>query len=227
MEYLEQFETDLIETSDGELSVTFLGHGTLMLAFKDSVIHVDPFSAVADYGRLPSADLVLVTHEHSDHLDPQAVSLVRRQDTEIVLTARCADRLDGGTVMANREKRTVKGIPIEAVPAYNIVHRRPDGRPYHPKGDGNGYVLTFGDSRVYVGGDTEVIPEMTHLQDIDVAFLPMNLPYTMTPEMVAQAARVIQPRVLYPYHFGTTDTQHLVELLRSSPAIEVRVRRMA
>ncbi|MCP4708619.1 MAG: MBL fold metallo-hydrolase, partial [Planctomycetes bacterium] len=103
---------------------------------------------------------------------------------------------------------------------------RSPGNPYHPKGTGNGYVITFGDKRVYVGGDTENIPEMATLKDIDIAFLPMNLPYTMTPEMVAAAAIVIQPKVLYPYHFGSTDTNKLVELLKDTKNIDVRIRDM-
>ena len=113
---------------------------------------------------------------------------------------------------------------VEAVPAYNLEHKRPDGKPFHPKGEGNGYVLTFGGKRVYVAGDTENIPEMEALRDIDIAFLPMNLPYTMTPEMVAAAARAFKPKVLYPYHYGDTDPQKLVDLLKDLPAVEVRVR---
>ena len=128
--------------------------------------------------------------------------------------------------MKNGDVQTVKGIRIEAVPAYNIVHKRPNGQPYHPKGVGNGYVLTFGDKRVYVAGDTENIPEMKALRGIDIAFLPMNLPYTMTPEMVADAAQAFQPKVLYPYHYGETDPSELVKLLEGQKGIEVRIREM-
>jgi L-ascorbate metabolism protein UlaG (beta-lactamase superfamily) len=106
------------------------------------------------------------------------------------------------------------------------VHKRPDGAPFHPKGRGNGYVLAFGDTRVYVAGDTENVPEMKALEAIAVAFLPMNLPYTMTPEMVADAARAFRPRILYPYHFGDTDTARLVALLKDEKGIEVRLRSM-
>jgi L-ascorbate metabolism protein UlaG (beta-lactamase superfamily) len=130
----------------------------------------------------------------------------------------------GGEVMKNGDVRTVEGIKIEAVPAYNILHKRPNGEPFHPKGRGNGYLLTFGDTRVYVAGDTENIPEMKRLRDIAVAFLPMNLPYTMTPEMVAEAARWFRPKILYPYHYGETDTSELVKLLEGEKDIEVRIR---
>lgn len=128
--------------------------------------------------------------------------------------------------MQNGDTRTVRGLKIEAVPAYNIVHMRSGNNPFHPKGVGNGYVITFGDTRVYVAGDTENTPEMKQLEDIDIAFLPMNLPYTMTPEMVADAAKALKPRILYPYHFGQTDTSKLVELLKDQKDIEVRIRKL-
>ena len=128
--------------------------------------------------------------------------------------------------MKNGDVQTIEGILIEAVPAYNRVHRRDNGQPYHPQGDGNGYVLTFGDKRIYIAGDTENIPEMKALTGIDFAFLPMNLPYTMTPEMAADAARAFRPKVLYPYHYGETDVYRIMELLKDSPNIEVRIRRM-
>lgn len=220
----QKFETDVIETAAGDLEITFLGHGTLMLAFNNQHIHVDPYGRVADYSDLPKADLVLVTHEHQDHLDTRALARISTDATEIVLSEAAAQQVQGGIVMRSGDERTVAGIPIEAVPAYNIEHKRPSGQPYHPKGVGNGYVLTFGDTRVYIAGDTEHIPEMADLEDIDIAFLPMNLPYTMTPEMVAEAARVIRPQILYPYHFGDTDTSTLQQLVGDE--IEVRVRDM-
>jgi L-ascorbate metabolism protein UlaG (beta-lactamase superfamily) len=129
--------------------------------------------------------------------------------------------------MNNGDRTTVGGFEIDAVPAYNIVHKRPDGNPFHPKGLGNGYLLTVGGKRIYVAGDTEPVSEMKNLKDIDIAFLPMNLPYTMSPEMTAEAAKTIRPKVLYPYHFGNTDTERLVELLKGQPGIEVRVRPMS
>ncbi|HEY45954.1 MAG TPA: MBL fold metallo-hydrolase [Anaerolineae bacterium] len=222
-----QYETDVIPTSAGDLKITFLGHGTLMLNFNGKMIHVDPFSRVADYSKLPKADLVLITHEHRDHLDLDALAFVRMEETEVILTETCAKQVEGGIVMRNGDVHTTMGVTIEAVPAYNIVHKRENGEPFHPKGVGNGYIMTYGDKRVYVAGDTENIPEMGGLQDIDIAFLPMNLPYTMTPEMVADAAMTIRPKILYPYHYSDTDTSKIVELLSEQPGIEVRVRRMA
>ena len=218
--------TDRIATSAGPLDLTFLGHGTLMLTFKDTVLHVDPYGKVADYAALPRADLVLLTHDHADHLDQAALALVRTPVTDIVLPPVCADRVQGGLILKNGETRTVRGITVTAVPAYNLVHRRDNGQPFHPRGAGNGYLLDFGDTRLYVAGDTENTPEMAALKDVDIAFLPMNLPYTMTPEMVADAARSFRPRILYPYHYGDTDPQRLVELLRDQGDIEVRIRPM-
>ena len=222
-----QYETDTIHTSAGDLTITFLGHGSLMLDFNQLNISIDPFSQVADYSQLPKADLILITHEHQDHLDLTALADVRTENTDLVLTEICAKQITGGTIMQNGDVRSVRGIQIEAVPAYNLVHKRENGQPFHPKGIGNGYIMTFGDMRVYIAADTENTPEMKALTDIDVAFLPMNLPYTMTPEMVADAAKAFQPRLLYPYHFGNTDTSKLLELLHDEKGIEVRIRQMA
>jgi L-ascorbate metabolism protein UlaG (beta-lactamase superfamily) len=222
----EKFEQDVIKTGTGELKITFIGHGTLMFTFGGKVIHVDPVGQYADYGKLPKADLMLITHEHRDHLDPKVVEMLRQPGTEIVLTQAAAGQVAGGLVMANSEVKTVAGLTIEAVPAYDLVHKRESGEPFHPKGQGNGYVITFGGKRVYVAGDTENTPEMKALKGIDIAFLPMNLPYTMTPEMVADAARAFKPKVLYPYHFGKTDTARLVALVKDHPEIEVRLRPM-
>ncbi len=220
------FEKDTIQTSAGNLEITFVGHGTLMLEFGGKVIHVDPVSREADYSKLPKADLILVTHEHGDHLDPKVVALLRKETTKIVLTEKCAETFEGGIVMKNGDVQTVDGLKVEAVPAYNLLHKRPSGEPFHPKGNGNGYIITFGDKRVYIAGDTENTPEMKALQGIDVAFLPMNLPYTMTPEMVADAAKAFRPKILYPYHFGDTDTSQIVKLLADEPSIEVRIRKL-
>ena len=222
----DKYEKDTISTSGGNLEITFIGHGTLMFKFKGKIIHVDPTSWFGDYTKMPKADMVLITHEHRDHLDTKALESIRTENSVIVLTETCASRVNGGIVMANGDEKVLAGLPIEAVPAYNIVHMRSAGMPYHPKGTGNGYVITFGDKRVYVAGDTENTPEMKTLKGIDIAFLPMNLPYTMTPEMVADAAKAFKPKILYPYHFGMTDTSKLVELLKDTKEIEVRIRKL-
>jgi L-ascorbate metabolism protein UlaG (beta-lactamase superfamily) len=215
-----KFEEDTIKTDGNDLKITFIGHGTLMFAYQTKIVHVDPVGNLADYSRLPKADVILVTHEHGDHLDPKAIGLVRKEQTALVLTKLCADKVGGGTIMKNGDVQTVAGLKVEAVPAYNLGNKT-----FHPKGNGNGYVITFGKTRVYVAGDTENVPEMKDLKNIDVAFLPMNLPYTMTPEQVADAAKMFQPRILYPYHYGQTDPNALVKLLKDTK-IDVRVRKM-
>ena len=221
-----KFEVDTIKTSAGDLKITFIGHGTLVFAFGKKVIHVDPVAREADYSKLPKADLILVTHQHGDHLDPKVLQMLRTDETSVGLTEICAIQVKGGIVMKNGGVITNRGLKIEAVPAYNIVHMRGPNNPYHPKGEGNGYVVTFGDKRVYIAGDTENIPEMKALKKIDIAFLPMNLPYTMTPEMVADAAKAFKPKVLYPYHYGDTDTSRLVALMKDVKDVEVRIRKM-
>jgi L-ascorbate metabolism protein UlaG (beta-lactamase superfamily) len=222
------FETDVAKTAEGDLKITFIGHGSLMFNFGGEIIHVDPFSRLADYSKLPPADLILLTHEHRDHLDTKALDTLRTDKTKIILTQNCAQQVQGGIILQNGDVTTVDGLKIEAIPAYNLVHMRSEGVPYHPKGNGNGYVITFADKRIYVAGDTENTPEMKQLKDIDCAFLPINLPYTMTPEMVADAAKAFKPKVLYPYHyhFGKTDLPKLVELMRNTPEVEIRIRRV-
>jgi L-ascorbate metabolism protein UlaG (beta-lactamase superfamily) len=220
------FEKDTIPTSAGDLEITFIGHGTLMFRFGGKVIHVDPVGRYADYSQMPKAHVILVTHEHGDHLDPKAIAKIATDDTVLVLTEACAQRMGRGVVMRNGDVKTVEGLKVEAVPAYNVVHTRSPGVPFHPKGAGNGYVVTFGKTRVYVAGDTENVPEMADLRDVAIAFLPMNLPYTMTPEMVADAVRTIKPKIVYPYHFGKTDTSKLVTLLKDVEGVEVRIRKM-
>ena len=226
----EPFEKDIIKTSAGDLEITFIGHGTLMFAFGGKIIHVDPWTRLADYTKLPKADLILVTHEHRDHFDIKAIETVQTEKTVLVYTELCANQLEkpdeNAVVMKNGDTKKITGLEIKAIPAYNVVHKRESGVPFHPKGNGNGYIITFGDKKVYVAGDTENTKEMKQLEGIDITFLPMNLPYTMTPEMVADAVLAFKPKILYPYHFGDTDTSIIVNLLKDTKEIEVRIRNM-
>ena len=218
------FETDIAQTSAGELHITFLGHGSLMFILGEKIIHVDPFSRVADYSVLPKANLILITHEHPDHLDTAALDAIRTDTTDIVMTKLCDQTVEGGLIMRNGDISVVQGLSIEAVPAYNLIHKRESGDPFHPCGHGNGYILTFGETRVYIAGDSENTPEMLALRNIDIAFLPMNLPYTMSPEMAADAAKSFKPKILYPYHYGNTEPSKIVELLKDEAGIEVLIR---
>lgn len=218
-------EVDRISTSAGNVDMFFIGHGSLMFSVNDFVIHIDPVKSEGDYDNLPKADLILVTHDHYDHLDRDLVNDLRKQNTLMLTNQSSADAVKWARPLKPGDRTEVKGISIEAVHAYNILHERAKGQPFHPKGAGVGFVLSVGDTRFYIAGDTENIPEMKEIRDIDVAFLPMNLPYTMTPEMVADAAKTINPKILYPYHFGETNTQKITDLLKDT-GIEVRIRRL-
>ena len=220
------FEREFLDRSPTSPEITFIGHGTLMFKQGGKIIHVDPWMELADYTKLPKADLILITHEHRDHLDLKAIEAVRTPKTVVVATETAARQIKNAVIMRNGHTKTFAGFTVEAVPAYNIVHMRSPGVPYHPKGKGNGYIINFDSRRVYIAGDTENTPEMKALKNIDAAFLPMNLPYTMTPEMVADAAKIVRPKILYPYHYSDTDVSKLTALLKDEKGIEVRVRKM-
>ncbi|MCD6345782.1 MAG: MBL fold metallo-hydrolase [Bacteroidales bacterium] len=221
----QEFQTDVIETIGGDLAITFIGHSSLVFEFQGQVIHIDPWGRLADYSKQPKADLIVLTHEHADHFDINAIEACKKEGTKVLLTKACYKKLKYGQIMKNGDYYSFKGIPIEAVAAYNILSRRGNGQPYHPKGVGNGYIFSFGNKRVYVAGDTELIPEMDKFQKIDIAFLPMNIPYTMPPEMVAMVAEKLKPAILYPYHYGNTKTEKITRLLMGS-GIDVRIRSM-
>ncbi len=217
---------DAFATKGGELKIFFLGHASLYFTWQGKIIQVDPWSKAADYAALPQADLVLITHHHRDHLDAEALAKTRKPGAMVIGTQLAAQQAQDVTVMRNGDTRQVMGLTIAAVPAYNLVHMRSPGVPYHIKGEGNGYVLDFGGFKIYLAGDSEDTPEMKALTGIDAAFLPMNLPFTMTPEMVAAAAKAMKPKVLYPYHTGDTDLAKLKELMKDAPEVEVRIRDM-
>jgi len=216
---------DNFPTSAGNVEMHFIGHGSLMFRVNNFVIYVDPVSSSGSYDNLPKGDLILVTHEHYDHLDQDLISRLRKDETILFTTEKVAAQVKGSQVMKAGDKNKAGNIGIEAVPAYNIVNMRALGQPFHPKGNGIGFILSIGDKKIYVAGDTENTPEMKALKNIDVAFLPMNLPYTMTPEMVADAVKSFRPVLLYPYHYGDTNTDRITELLKNS-GIEVRIRNL-
>lgn len=216
-------EQDTIQTSGGPLTITFIGHGTLMLQWNGKTIQVDPWTKLADYAKLPKADLVLITHEHQDHYDTAALAATSTAATEYLLNASLREKFGKGHILHNGDSTTMLGIRIDAVPAYNTTEER---AKFHPKGRDNGFVLTIGGVRLYIAGDTENTPEMEALKDVDIAFLPMNQPYTMTPAQVAHAAKAFRPKILYPYHTGETNVAELAPLLADEKGIELRVRSM-
>jgi L-ascorbate metabolism protein UlaG (beta-lactamase superfamily) len=193
------------------IAIHSLGHGSLYFEYKGLVIYIDPFSIQADYSKLLPADLIFITHEHPDHYDLNALNKIKKGSTEMICTQTVKNlgTYSGSIhVINNGDSIVIKGISVKAVPAYNAINTS-----FHPKGIGNGYVFTFGKKKVYVAGDTENIPEMKNLGRIDIAFLPMNLPYTMTPAEAAEAAKIVKPDILYIYHFGNSDTASVRNLL--------------
>ena len=219
------FPVDTFQTKDGKsLEITFIKHASLILNYDGRIVYVDPVSEYADYSSFPKADLILITHEHADHFDPDAIAAIKKPDTKIVSNLSVREKLGEGIGMKNGDRlQPEPWVTLQAVPAYNNT---PGREAYHPKGRDNGYVVTLGEMRIYVAGDTEDIPEMQFLKNIDIAFLPVNQPYTMTVPQAVHAAGMVKPRILYPYHYGNTDMQKLSEALGNQPGIEVRIRPM-
>ena len=220
------YETDTFATPNGK-TVRFhaLVHASIRIEYDGKEIEIDPVHQVGnrtiDYSVFPKADYILVTHEHFDHLDTVAINTLTKAETQLITNQRCAEMLGYGTVMTNGEKRIINGwMTLESVPAYNTTEGH---QQFHPKSRDNGFILTIDGLRVYIAGDTEDIPEMADIKDIDIAFLPCNQPYTMTPEQVIRVARIIKPKVLFPYHYGQTDVSGLVDSLKDD-GVEVRVR---
>ncbi|MEZ5319924.1 MAG: MBL fold metallo-hydrolase [Vicinamibacterales bacterium] len=213
---------DQIPADGGRITILPVNHASLQIAFGQAIIDVDPV-AQANFDGLHAPTLILVTDIHGDHLDPASVQKLGTPSTSVVAPAAAADRLPGATVIANGETKTVAGVRIEAVPMYNLTRGPSAGQLFHDKGRGNGYVLTLGGKRIYIAGDTECTPEMKALRDIDVAFLPMNLPYTMTPAEAADCAKAFHPAIVYPYHYRGQDVNAFARALEGT-GIDVRLR---
>ena len=221
------YEVETFFTDSGTpVTITLIKHGTLAISYKSKSIHIDPVGGLGkptDYAaEFPKADAIIITHEHGDHLDQKAIeALYEEGKTDVITNANCAGMLGLGTALANGDsKKLFDGIDLEAVPAYNYS----EGHTlFHPKGRDNGFVMTMDGLRIYIAGDTEDIPEMADLKDIDVALLPVNQPYTMTVEQCINAAKTIAPKVLIPYHFSDTDLSDLPDQL---PGIKVLLRQM-
>lgn len=220
------YEVDVFKTKSGKV-VKFhaLMHSSIRIEYDGKEIEIDPCAKLrdrtVDYTAMPKADYIFVTHEHFDHYDSTTIALLSHQETQLIMNQRCADMYGSGTVMANGDQlRLTNDFSVEAVPAYNTTEGH---LQYHPKGRDNGYILTLDGLRIYIAGDTEDIPEMENIMDIDIAFLPCNQPFTMTPEQLVRAAKVIKPKVLFPYHYGQTDVSTIPQQLQGE-GIEVRIR---
>ena len=222
----EAYEVDIFKTKSGK-TVKFhaLVHASIRIEYDGKEIEIDPVTKlgnkVIDYAAMPKADYLLVTHEHGDHFNQDAIKLLTGEKTQLIMNKRCADMYGSGKVMANGDKMQIADdFMVEAVPAYNISEGRTQ---FHPKGRDNGYILTIDGLRIYIAGDTEDIPEMSSVKDIDIAFLPCNQPYTMTTEQLVKAARMVKPKVLFPYHYGQTDVSGVPSQLQGD-GIDVRIR---
>jgi L-ascorbate metabolism protein UlaG (beta-lactamase superfamily) len=206
---------------EGDITVTPITHASFQLEHAGKVIHIDPTSA-GDYSAAKQADLVFVTDIHQDHLDPSAIARVRKPGAPVVAPAAAAEKIENPTVIANGETKTVAGVAVEAVPMYNLQRGPAPGQLFHTKGRGNGYVLTLGARRVYVAGDTECTDEMRALKNIDIAFVPMNLPYTMPPAEAAACVKAFKPKAVYPYHYRGQNPEEFKAAL-AGESVEVRL----
>lgn len=224
--HAQEFEKDTFTTPNGKnIEIYAIKHGSIRIVYDGKEIEVDPVAALppaTDYSQFPKADYILVTHEHSDHLDKNAIATLSKAETIIITNNNCQKELGHGKAMQNGDHMELsKDISLDAVPAYNITegHTR-----FHPKGRDNGFILGLDGFRIYIAGDTEDIDEIKDIHNIDVAFLPTNQPYTMTPKQTAKVANIIKPKVLFPYHYGKTHIEEVSELLKGS-GIDVRIRK--
>ena len=214
---------DAIATSDGDIIVHPVDHASLLLGFGSEVIYVDPVGGAALYEGLPPPTAILITHGHGDHFDIATLQAIAGS-APILTSQEVFDRLPdalkaNATAIANGGESSLNGIAVRAIAAHNITE---DRMRYHPVGVGNGYVLTLGDKLVYVAGDTEPTEDMLALTGIEVAFLPMNLPYTMTPEQAAEAINTFKPKIVYPYHYGESDLSVLETAVGADTEVRLR-----
>ena len=224
-------EPDHFKTEQGDLIIQPVLHGTLVLEFNNKTIYVDPYGGAKAFEDLKRPDLILITDIHGDHLDEKTLDAIGAEGVSMVAPQAVKDQMSdkykkSTTVLNNGDKQSNFGFPIEAIPMYNLPE---ESDAKHVKGRGNGYVLTLGGKKVYISGDTEDIPEMRKLSDVDIAFVCMNLPYTMDINQAASAVLEFKPEVVYPYHYrgrpDMSDTQAFKDLVNDGdPGIEVRLR---
>lgn len=232
--------TDTFATPGGELGVTPIHHATMLLQYAGKNIYLDPVAPDASYEGLPKADYIFVTDIHQDHMDPDGVAKVKKDGTVMVGPAAVNEKMPMNIVLKNGETHDFGAFKVEGVPMYNLTRGPAAGKLFHDKGRGDGFVFTFGKagakvdagagdagtmvSRVYISGDTECTPEMKALKNIDVAFVCMNLPYTMTPVEAAACVNAFKPRVLFPFHYKDANLDELTSAIKPGSGVEVRKR---
>ena len=237
----ETYEVDVFKTKSGKpVKFHALVHASIRIEYDGKEIEVDPVAKlgnkVIDYAAMPKADYLFVTHEHGDHFNMEAIETLTAEKTQLIMNKRCADMYSADKMKDNSAQNDASmnvvslkngdklqiadDFTVEAVPAYNMTEGRTQ---FHPKGRDNGYILTIDGLRIYIAGDTEDIPEMSAVKDIDIAFLPCNQPYTMTTEQLVNAAKMVKPKVLFPYHYGQTDVSGVPAQLKGD-GIDVRIR---
>lgn len=213
--------TQIFSTSTGDVRITPLNHASTLIEAGGKTIYLDPAKPV-NFSALAKADLILITDIHPDHMDPSALAEITKAGTEIMAPPAVVATVSSAKPIANGETKTWQGWTIEAIPAYNLKRGPAPGKLFHDKGRGNGYVLTYGGKRFYFSGDTEGVPEMRALKNIDVAFVCMNLPYTMPPDEAADAVKAFHPKIVIPYHYRGSDLTVFTKGLEGT-GIEVRL----
>jgi len=214
-------EQQTFSTSAGTVKITPLFHASTLIEAGGKVIYLDP-AKPAKLSGMPKADLILITDIHGDHMDPGSIQEISKPETEIFAPPAVVQTITAAKPIANGETKTWGDWTIEAIPAYNLKRGPSPGKLFHDKGRGNGYVLTYGGKRFYFSGDTEGVPEMRALKNIDVAFVCMNLPYTMPPEEAAEAVKAFHPKIVIPYHYRGSDLSVFQKALQGT-GIEVRL----
>ena len=214
-------QTQSFSTKAGAVQITPIYHAAAKITAGNDTIYIDPAKPAKIEG-MPPGDLILITDIHGDHMDAADVTALSKTGTVVIAPAAVAKTITQAKALANGETTNWHKWKITAVAMYNINHNQPSGQPYHDKGRGNGYVLNYGGKNFYFAGDTEGVPEMRALKNIDVAFIPMNLPYTMTPAEAADAVKAFHPKVAIPYHYKGQDVEVFKKALEGS-GVEVRL----
>jgi len=215
--------TDTVKTSKGDLEIQVVGHCFFHFRFNKINIYVDPLSNLGDISQMPKADIILITHDHRDHLNVNAIKTLSKPGTKIYISKSCISKIKFGQVIENNMQVIVDDIYIKAVPAYNTIHLRPDNIPYHIKGKGNGYFLVIGDKTIYISGDTEYIDEMRFFMKPDIVFMTVMMPFTMDEDMCLKSVKKLTPKILYLLSYNIDKESLKTRIFEALPNIILRV----